>query len=71
MSFQYALGKQETVIIDCFEVFIDRPTNLLARAQTLSIYKHYNAIKILIGSTPQGTVCLCPRLGEATHLTST
>ena len=22
------------VIIDCFEIFIDRPTNLLARAQT-------------------------------------
>lgn len=57
MSFQYAFGKQETVIINCFEVFIDRPTNLLARAQTLSNYKHYNAIKILIGITPQGTAC--------------
>ena len=37
--------------------FIERPTNLLARAQTFSNYKHHNTIKILIGITPQGTVC--------------
>ncbi|XP_068680295.1 uncharacterized protein [Montipora foliosa] len=57
MSFQYAFGKQVTVIIDCFEVFIERPTNLLARAQTFPNYKHHNTIKIVIGITPQGTVC--------------
>ena len=57
MSFQYAFGKQVTVIIDRFEVFIERPTNLLARAQTFSNYKHHNTVKILIGITPQGTVC--------------
>ena len=44
------------VIIDCFEIFLDRPTNLLARAQTYSSYKHHNTIKYLIGITPQGTV---------------
>ena len=44
------------VIIDCFEIFIDRPTELLARAQTYSQYKHHNTIKYLIGITPQGTV---------------
>ena len=44
------------VIIDCFEIFIDRPTNLLARAQTYSSYKHHNTVKYLIGITPQGTV---------------
>ena len=38
-------------------MFIDRPTNLLARAQTFSNYKHHNTIKILIGITPQGTIC--------------
>jgi len=42
MSFQYAFGKEVTVIIDCFEVFIERPINLLARAQTFSNYKHDN-----------------------------
>ncbi len=44
------------VIIDCFEIFLDRPTNLLARAQTFSSYKHHNTVKYLIGITPQGTV---------------
>ena len=44
------------VIIDCFEIFIDRPTNLLARAQTFSSYKHHNTVTYLIGVAPQGTV---------------
>ena len=44
------------VIIDCFEVFIDRPSDLLARAQTYSSYKHHNTVKYLIGITPQGSV---------------
>ena len=46
------------VIIDCFEIFIERPSsNVLARAQTFSSYKHHNTVKYLIGITPQGTVC--------------
>ena len=45
------------VIIDCFELFVERPSNLLARAQTYSSYKHHNTVKYLIGITPQGTVC--------------
>ena len=45
-----------SVIIDCFEIFLDRPTHLLARAQTYSSYKHHNTVKYLIGITPQGTV---------------
>lgn len=44
------------VIIDCFEIFFDRPLNPLARAQTFSSYKHHNNVKYLIGITPQGTV---------------
>ena len=54
--FQFSFGKKTTVIIDCFEVFIDRPSNLLARAQTFSSYKHHNTVKVLIGITPQGTI---------------
>ena len=54
--FQFSFGKKTTVIIDCFEVFIDRPSNLLARAQTFSSYKHHNMVKVLIGITPQGTI---------------
>lgn len=44
------------VILDCFEIFIERPSCLLARAQTWSSYKHHNTAKYLIGITPQGTV---------------
>eukprot|EP00794_Sanderia_malayensis_P013275 gene13275-14644_t len=57
---QFSFGKKVTVIIDCFEVFIDRPTNLMARAQTLSHYKHHNTAKILIGITPRGTISPLP-----------
>ena len=41
------------VIIDYFEYFFERPTNLLARAQTYSSYKHHNTAKYLIGLMPQ------------------
>ena len=57
MCFQYSFGKTTTIIIDCFEIFIDRPSNLLARAQTFSYYNHHNTVKVLIGITPQGSVC--------------
>ena len=51
-----SFGYKTTVIIDCFEIFVDRPTNLMARAQTFSSYKNHNTAKVLIGITPQGTV---------------
>ena len=44
------------IIIDCTEVFIERPSDLLARAQVWSNYKHHMTLKFLIGITPQGTV---------------
>ena len=50
MCFQYAFGNKVTVVIDCFEVFVERPSNLLARAQTFSTYKQHNTIKVLIGT---------------------
>ncbi|KAK7922721.1 hypothetical protein WMY93_009623 [Mugilogobius chulae] len=56
MSFRKAFGLKVAVILDCFEVFIEKPTNLLARAQTWSNYKHHNTIKFLIGIAPQGYV---------------
>ena len=52
------------VIIGCFEIFTERPSNLLARAQTYSSYKHHNTAKYLIGITPQGTVCTFLVVGE-------
>ena len=44
------------VIIDCFEVFCERPKPLKARAQTYSDYKHHNTVKFLIGISPQGVI---------------
>ena len=39
------------MVIDCNEVFIERPSNLTARAQTSSNQKLNNTAKYLIGST--------------------
>ena len=50
------MQKTCTVIIDCFEIFIDSPSDLLARAHTYSHYKSHNTVKYLIGITPQGSV---------------
>ena len=57
MSFRVKFGTKITTIIDCFELFIERPGNLIARATTYSYYKSHNTVKYLIGITPQGTVC--------------
>ena len=69
-----SFGYKTTVIIDCFEIFIDRPTNLLARAQTFSNYKHHNTVKVLMGISPQGTITFVSEAlgggGEAGLLTS-
>ena len=54
--FQFSFGTKITVIIDCFEIFIEKPTNLFARAQTFSSYKHHITMKVLIGITPQGSI---------------
>ena len=56
MSFRTNFGTRVAVIVDCFEIFIDRPSNLMARAQTWSSYKHHNTAKYMIGITPQGVI---------------
>ena len=43
-------------IIDCSEIFIERPKSLTARAQTWSNYKHNNTSKYLTGITPAGAI---------------
>ena len=50
--FQESFGKKVVVIINCFEIFIDRPSNLSTRASTWSNYKHKNTAKVLLGITP-------------------
>lgn len=44
------------VIIDCSEVFIERPKSLYSQAATWSDYKHHNTFKFLIGITPNGYI---------------
>ena len=48
--------KKCDVITDSSEVFVERPSDLMARAQVWSNYKHHSTIKFLIGITPQGTI---------------
>jgi hypothetical protein len=48
--------KKCAVIVDCSEIFMERPRDLLARAQVWSNYKHHSTLKFLIGITPQGTI---------------
>lgn len=54
-------------IIDCTEIFINRPSNLTTRAQTWSNYKHHNTIKYLVGMSPAGSISfLSPGWGGRT-----
>ncbi|XP_066915980.1 uncharacterized protein [Clytia hemisphaerica] len=43
-----------TSIIDCFEVFVEAPSSLIARAQFYSQYKKHTTIKVFISCTPLG-----------------
>ena len=42
-------------------MFIEQPSDLLARAQVWSNYKHHSTIKFVIGITPQGTISYLSR----------
>ena len=48
--------QKSAVIVDCFEILTEHPTNLVARTQIWSNYKHHNTAKCLIGIAPQGAV---------------
>ena len=45
-----------TSIINCFEIFIESPRNLLARAQCFSQCKRHCTIKLFISCTPLGAI---------------
>ena len=55
MDFRKNFGRC-VIIIDCFEVFMERPKNLKTRTQTWSNYKYHNIAKFLIGISPQGAI---------------
>lgn len=56
VAFVDNFGIKVRVILDCFEVFIDRRSSYLTRAETWSHYKHHNTVKFLVGTCPQGAV---------------
>ena len=43
-------------IIDCSEIFTERPYLYQARAHTCSVYKKHNTVKFLIGIIPHGAI---------------
>uniref|UniRef100_A0A3B4HAU6 DDE Tnp4 domain-containing protein n=1 Tax=Pundamilia nyererei TaxID=303518 RepID=A0A3B4HAU6_9CICH len=55
-QFTETFGNGVAIIVDCFEIRTERPSNLKARAQTYSHYKGTHTMKYLIGITPQGAV---------------
>ena len=48
--------KRTKCIIDCSEIFIQRPTSLSARSETYSNYKGHNTVKFLIAISPTGAI---------------
>lgn len=60
-AFKLGDFRRTRFIIDCTEIFIERPTSLTARAQTYSNYKNHNTLKFLIACTANGGVCFVSR----------
>ena len=69
MPFRKYFKTKVAVVIDCFEVFVDKPSNLAARSATWYQYKHHNTVKFLIGISPQGVITF-QMVGEGVQVTN-
>ena len=58
MCFRAPYQNKVAVIIDCFELFTEKPIGALNQVQTYSnyMYKHHQTVKYLIGIALQGMV---------------
>ena len=56
MCFRALYQDKVAVIIDCFELFTEKPSSALNQVQTYSNYKHHQTVKYLIGISPHGTI---------------
>ena len=56
MPQEFAEYPTTRIILDCSEIFIHRPSAMLAQSETWSDYKHHNTWKVLVGITPNGQV---------------
>ena len=54
--------KNVRIIIDCLELFIQKPKVPESQKMTWSSYKHWNTAKLLVGITPTGVVSFIPPL---------
>ena len=54
--FKSNFGTKVTVIIDCFELFTEKPWGSINRASLYSQYKGNETVKYLIGVAPQGVI---------------
>ena len=54
--FQNERFRKVRCVIDCTEIFVERPSALKARAQTYSNYKRHNTVKVLVSASPTGAV---------------
>ena len=66
----FRLEIRQPSLLTVLKFFCVKPTNLLARAQTFSSYKHHNTVKVLISITPQGCISFVSEAwgGGGTHL---
>lgn len=62
MPQQYHHYKRLRCIIDCSEIFMQKPQDLRMQAATWSDYKHHNTLKFLIAITPQGSIAFVSKL---------
>ena len=56
MPEKFAEFASTRIILDCTELFIQRPSAMLAQSETWSDYKHHNTWKVLVRLTPNGQV---------------
>ena len=62
MPKEFAQYPTTRIILDCTELFIQRPSAMLAQSETWSDYKHHNTWKLLVGVTPNGQVTYLSQL---------
>ena len=59
---RFKMFKNVRVIIDCLELFIQKPKVPSSQKFTWSNYKHWNTANLLVGITPTGVVSFIPPL---------
>ena len=59
---QFSRYPNTRIIIDCFELFIERPSALRVNCQMFSHYKNHSTFKALIGISPGGVVTFLSKL---------